>query len=224
MIQGGDKMKSNNFNLYENEFDLANKVNKLIDKYYYDENMKEQIKKKHELFHLLVLLELKEFHITSYIEIKPNEPGDAIIIDEYDGKHLIEIFRVFGDKENKLINDKMNNIFNFNYNLDIYCDFNLDKMTNIIVDKLKEKNTKEYLQDNQYKTKSILVVTCEHNRCAVCGDWLSTMISKELEAVMKDKNYDNLYIVDYMASGKDGGPIAFNIENNIKTLKDCGII
>lgn len=217
-------MENTKFNLYEDEIKLANKANELIDQYYYNENMKEQIKKKHELFHLLVLLDLKEFHITSYNEIKPNEPGDAIIIDEHNDKHLIEIFRVFGDKENKVINDKMNNIFNSNCNIDPYCNFDLNKMANLILDKLKEKNTKAYLQNNKYKTKNILVVTCEHDRCAICGDWLSIMISKQLEEALKNKNYDNLYIIDYMASGKDGGPIAFNVENHIKMLKDCGII
>jgi len=214
------------FNLYRDEQKLACKANEIINDYYQEENKREQEKKKHELFHLLVLLDLVEHFdfFADYKEIRPNEPGDAIIIDEKDNKHLIEIFRVFGDIENKIINKKMNNIFNSSYDFEEYSKFDLDKMSGILLDKLFEKNNKEYLKDDQYKTKNILVVTCEHNRCAICGNWIVINAAKKLEASINIKNYDNVYVVDYMASGKDGGPVAFNLENTIAEFKRYNLI
>lgn len=219
-------MENTEFNLYSNEQKLSYKANEIINTWYHAENRKEQEKKKHELFHLLVLLDVVEHFdcFADYKEIRPNEPGDAIIIDDKDNKHLFEIFRVFGDVENKIINRKMNNIFNTSYDFEEYSKFDLNKMSKILLDKLFEKNNKEYLKDDQFKTKNILVVTCEHDRCAICGNWLVINVNKKLETNINIKNYDNVYVVDYMASGKDGGPVAFNLENMITELRKYNLI
>lgn len=218
-------MQDIEFNLYRNEQKISCKANQIINEYYHSQNEREQEKKKHELFHLLVLLDLNHFNsFGDYKQIIPNEPGDALIIDENNNKHLIEIFRVFGDVENKIINEKMNNIFNSNYDFKEYRKFDLDKMANILLVKLFDKNNKEYLKDNQYKTKNILVVTCEHDKCALCGNWIVQNVAKKLEANISIKNYDNVYVVDYMASGRDGGPVVFNLEEMIAEFKKCNLI
>lgn len=215
------------FNLYKNEKEISHKTNRIINDYYHAENQAEQKKKRHELFHLLVLLDIKEFKdFDNYKQIKPHEPGDAIIIDENNDKHLIEIFRAFGDMENKIINKIMNNIFESNYEFEEYMGFDYDKMTKMFLDKLFEKNDKEYLKDTQYKTKNILVVTCEHNRCAICGNWVVINVANELEKrlTLTTKNYDNVYVLDYMASGEDGGPITFRLDDEIKEYKKYNLI
>ncbi|WP_346879908.1 hypothetical protein [Clostridium sp. UBA3061] len=218
-------MQDIKFNLYRNENELSYKANEIINTFYSEENKKEQEKKKYELFHLLVLMDLKHFdRFIDYKEIRPNEPGDAIIIDKNNGKHLVEIFRVFGDEENKIINKKMNNVFSSSYDIEDYCNFDLDKMSKILLDKLFEKNSKGYLKDNQYKTKNILIVTCEHNRCSICGSWIVVKVAKKLENELSVKNYDNVYVVDYMASGKDGGPVVYDLENMISEAKKCKLI
>lgn len=218
-------MQDFGFNLYKNEQKLSHKASEIINTYYHMVNKREQEKKKQEIFHLLVLLDLEQVDsFIDYKEIRPNEPGDAIIIDKNNNKHLVEIFRVFGDMENKIMNKKMNNIFNSSYSIDDYCRFNSDKMSKIFMDKLFDKNNKEYLKDNQYKTKNIFIVTCEHDRCSVCGNWIVTNISKKLESELNIKNYDNVYVLDYMASGKDGGPIRFNLENMMAEFKKSNLI
>lgn len=92
-------MEDAEFNLYSNEQKLACKANVIINTWYRGVNSKEQEKKKHELFHLLVLLDIVEHFdcFTDYKQIRPNELGDAIIIDEKDNFNI--------DGENYIIND-----------------------------------------------------------------------------------------------------------------------
>ena len=98
--------------LYRNENKIAYKSNEIIEKYYKGVSEREKFKKKEELFHLLVLIDLANNDKKEKInEVIPNEPGDAIIIDKDNNKHLFEIFKVFGDEENILMRKLIENIF-----------------------------------------------------------------------------------------------------------------
>ena len=97
-------------------------------------------------------------------------------------------------------------------------------MKGILLKKLSDKNDKDYLLDSEYTTKNILIVTCEHNRCAIAGEWVGILLGKVLQQQFTMKNYDNLFLLDYMASGKDRGPISYNLEEEVSKLKEYGLI
>lgn len=211
--------------LYRNENKIAYKSNEIIEKYYKGVSEREKFKKKEELFHLLVLIDLANNDKKEKInEVIPNEPGDAIIIDKDNNKHLFEIFKVFGDEENILMRKLIENIFKGGSREEKYCYFDAEKMKGILLKKLSDKNDKDYLLDSEYTTKNILIVTCEHNRCAIAGEWVGILLGKVLQQQFTMKNYDNLFLLDYMASGKDGGPISYNLEEEVSKLKEYGLI
>ena len=216
-----DSKNNENVSLYKNEKKVVLQCNKIIDKFYSDKSKREQEKKKHELFHLLTLIDMNCITWGYAIkEVVPHEPGDAIIIDKSGNKHLIEIFYVFGDEENIEIKKLMKNIFGDDTESYIYNTFDNEKMKSLFLSKLADKNEKDYLKDEQYKTRNILVVTCEYNRCAITSNWVLAKMGTDISEALKEKNYDNLYVIDYMSSGKDEGPSGYNIGVDLALIED----
>ena len=91
------------FLLYSNENNIAKKANEIINNY--KNSNREKLKKKFELFHLLVFLEKANL---KNLKIIPNEPGDFIIKNENE-KYVIEVTSVFGNKDENI---KMKSILN----------------------------------------------------------------------------------------------------------------
>ncbi len=54
----------------------------------------------------------------------------------------------------------------------------------------------------------LLIVTGEYDNCSITGSWVLKFLQKN-ELIFK-KSFDKIWILDYFASGKDGGPIVMN--------------
>lgn len=160
-----------------------------------------------ELFHLLIFLELSDFRNN---EIVPNELGDFILKNNNES-YMIEVTTIFGNKEENIkLNNMLNSIFDFKNN-----DKNIDgikfvnsSMKNLFLNKLKDKQEKNYSDGLNVDKNFLLIVTGEYDNCAITGSWVLKFLQKN-ELVFK-KTFDRIWILDYFASGKDGGPIVMN--------------
>lgn len=193
------------FLLYESENKVAKNAKKIINSY--TRSNREKKKKMFELFHLLVFLELSNFKNN---KIVPNEPGDFIIKNNNE-KYMVEITTVFGNKdENIKLNNMLNSIFDFensNKN-DDEIKFINSSMRNLFLKKLKDKQEKNYRDGLNIDKSFLLIVTGEYDNCSITGSWVLKFL-QENELIFK-KTFDKIWILDYFASGKDGGPIVMN--------------
>lgn len=193
------------FLLYENEVKIAENAKKIISSY--TSSNREKKKKMFELFHLLIFLELSDFRNN---EIVPNEPGDFILKNNNES-YMVEVTTIFGNKEENIkLNNMLNSIFDFKNN-----DKNIDgikfvnsSMKNLFLNKLKDKQEKNYSDGLNVDKNFLLIVTGEYDNCAITGSWVLKFLQKN-ELVFK-KTFDRIWILDYFASGKDGGPIVMN--------------
>ncbi len=193
------------FLLYEDEVKIAENAKKIINSY--TSSNREKKKKMFELFHLLIFLELSDFRNN---EIVPNEPGDFILKNNNES-YMVEVTTIFGNKEENIkMNNMLNSIFNFKIN-----DKNIDEirfvnssMKNLFLNKLKDKQEKNYSDGLNVDKNFLLIVTGEYDNCATTGSWVLKFLQKN-ELVLK-KTFDKIWILDYFASGKDGGPIVMS--------------
>lgn len=193
------------FLLYENESKITKNAQKIINNY--NSSNREKKKKLFELFHLLVFLEISNFKNN---KIFPNEPGDFIIKNNNE-KYMVEVTTVFGNKEENIkMNNMLNSIFGFengdkNYN---EIKFVNSSMKNLFLKKLKDKQEKNYRDGLNIDKSFLLIVTSEYDNCSITGSWVLKFLQKN-ELIFK-KTFDKIWILDYFASGKDGGPIVMN--------------
>jgi len=190
------------FLLYSNENYIAKKANEIINNY--KNSNREKLKKKFELFHLLVFLEKANL---KNLKIIPNEPGDFIIKNENE-KYVIEVTSVFGNKdENIKMKSILNKIFGVSEESKNENEISFDNevMKKIFLKKITEKEKKDYISSQKATKSFLLIVTGEFNNCSITGSWFLKFLRKE-ELLFK-KSFDKVWILDYFASGKDNGPI-----------------
>ena len=193
------------FLLYESEGKMAKNAKNIINSY--NNSNREKKKKVFELFHLLVFLEISNFKKN---KIVPNEPGDFIIKNNNE-KYMVEVTTIFGNKEENIkMNNILNNIFNFGNDdkKDLETKFVNISMRNLFLKKLKDKQEKNYMDGLNVDKSFLLIVTGEYDNCSITGSWVLKFLQKN-ELIFK-KSFDKIWILDYFASGKDGGPIVMN--------------
>jgi len=213
------------FNLCSNERQLV-KLIKVKMKAYGNSN-KELIKKENELFHLLCFLSLSN-EIKLLNVIQPNEPGDFLIIKD-NKKTMVEVVECFGNAETYIdVKYRLNFLFGRNIknkNAGRYT-FTIKESVDKLNEELLSKNNKNYLNDNSFDEKILLVVTGEYENCPVTGNWLIKFLE---EKHFLNNRYDGIWILDYFSSGKDGNPmitkdIVKDIIDNKCFYKDNSII
>lgn len=193
------------FLLYENENKITKNAKKIINNY--NSSNREKKKKLFELFHLLVFLEISNFKNN---KIFPNEPGDFIIKNTSE-KYMVEVTTVFGNKEENIkMNNMLNSIFGFENGDKNYDEIKFvnSLMKNLFLKKLKDKQEKNYRDGLNIDKSFLLIVTGEYDNCSITGSWVLKFLQKN-ELIFK-KTFDKIWILDYFASGKDGGPIVMN--------------
>lgn len=188
--------------LYKKEKEIVKKAKKIISNFNYSK--REEKKKLFELFHLLVFLEITD---VIYDSILPHDPGD-FILKKGNSNTMIEITTVFGNKNNNIaMTNILSNLFKIptknttNNNLIFETNF----MKNPFLTQLKEKQNKNYNLKLPINKRILLIVTGEYDNCAITGSWLFKLIEKN-EIFIKD-NFEQIWILNYFASGKDNGPI-----------------
>lgn len=190
------------FLLYNNENDMVRKANKIIDNY--ANSNREKFKKLFELFHLLVFLDAGNLKIDKII---PNEPGDFIIESE-NKRCIVEITSVFGNKEENIkMKSILNRIFGFTEELEIENEiiFDNEVMKELFLKKISEKENKNYTNNQNIEKSFLLIVTGEYDNCPATGSWFLKLLQRE-ELLFK-KKFDEVWVLDYFASGKDNGPV-----------------
>ena len=96
----------------------------------------------------------------------------------------------------------------------IYC-FSLEESINSFNKSFFDKNTnKEYLNNDNYDDKILLIVTGEYENCPATGSWIIKFLEEKNFDINK---YDCLWILDYFSSSKDNGPTI--IKNPIEEIK-----
>lgn len=148
---------------------------------FYGNSNKESIKKENELFHLLCFLHLyNKFEL--YNKIIPNEPGD-FLLQEKEKNAVIEIVEIFGNKETYInIKNRINCVFkrkNSHTKDEIYG-FTMNESINKFNELFWKKNTdKNYLFDEQYNKKILLIVTGEYENCPATGNWIIKFLEEK---------------------------------------------
>ena len=184
---------------------------------YYGASNKEKIQKENELFHLLCFLYLDN-NLKLYNKIIPHEPGD-FLIQEKNRNTMIEVVEVFGNDKTYIdIRNRLNNIFKRKIKRKtegLYC-FSFKESINSFNKVFVDKNTnKEYLDNDKYDKKILLIVTGEYDNCPTTGNWIIKFLEEKNFEINK---YDYLWVLDYFSSPKDNGPII--IKNTIEEIKE----
>ena len=206
------------FSLYKFENKLIKDVNSL----YPDKDSNDGKKKRRELFHLLVFRELS----IPYKKYK-------IYFSERPDFVLKKIFKNVGIEITEVI-DYGQNDKNLNELLDILLEQRDGEIPkNIIAQECsqdaKEKMKKQYDEKHRkfnesnwqkFKQNILLLVTMESvdNPCPTTGYWFERVFTKD-EILGLKKDFSRIYILNYNASPKDGGPILKNINDIIEYRK-----
>lgn len=182
----------------------------------YGSSNKEKIQKENELFHLLCFLYLDN-NLKLHNKIIPHEPGD-FLIQEKNRNTMIEVVEVFGNgKTHMNIRNRLNHIFErkiMRNKEGVYC-FSLEESINSFNKSFFDKNTnKEYLNNDNYDEKVLLIVTGEYENCPATGIWIIKFLEEKNFDINK---YNYLWILDYFSSSKDNGPTI--IKNPIEEIK-----
>lgn len=201
------------FYLYQKEKEIVEKCNTIIKKYYCHENAYEQNKKKHELFHMLVFLNVYKIQ---YKLVKPHEPGDFIVYDKEDKAHLFEVVTVFGELENIYINKRMDTLFNNKTETFKDVAFDEEKLIPMFIKNLDRKNNKPYFKEHIYESANLLVVSSEYDRVSTGGPWYIDYCSKEIHEILHRKNFHKAFVLDYAADSVSNGPIVNDLEKDIR--------
>lgn len=192
-----------NCELYKKEKIIAKLVKRKLENY---ANSKERIKKENELFHLLCFLDVyKKRKLENFIY--PHEPGD-FILKINNKKIMVEVVECFGNpKTYKDIKNKLNKIFkrdvsrNFEGEYNFTIEESLRKFEQIFNAK---NNNKEYLNNPDFSEVILLIVTGEYENCPITGNWIIKFLE---EKDFVNNKYNKVCVLDYFASGVDGGPI-----------------
>lgn len=195
-------MKNTNYMLYDDEKTIVDNVKKKLVNY--GHSNKEKIQKQNELFHLLCFMYLDN-NKEMYYKVKPNEPGDFILIDN-NKKIMIEVVECFGNNSTYIeIKNKMNKLFNrvnLKNNIGIYK-FTIDECKEKFNSILLLKNKKQYLNNSDFDKKILLIVTGEYDNCPATGNWIIKFLKDEDFLI---NLYDEIWILDYFSSSKDLNP------------------
>ena len=184
----------------------------------YSKSEHEQHQKENELFYLLSYFSSAN-KLSLINSISPNEPGD-FILNLGNKMMIIEVVECFGSSKTYIeMRNRINKIFDRKDRTPIvgqhvFKEKDFVKQFNKL---LQEKNNKPYL-DSKFDIKTLLIVTGEFDNCANTGAWFL----KSLKTDTFDINrYDNIWIVDYFASGMDNGPVFYtDTINDVKIYKE----
>lgn len=214
-----------NIKLYTSESRIANRNREIMNKHKEqmkntknEMNPKEYEKKSVELFHLLTYLDINK-KLESTNNIKPNEPGDFIVL-ENEREVLYEIVTVFGDEEAREIKDKIKEILNEEtvqiLNINKYPKMDIKKLSVQFKRILCQKKNKDYFKI--YEKSILLLVTAEHDRCGTVPWYLHENIEENINEFI-NVTQSSIMVMNYFRSGKNGNPETYDIEEEIKIYK-----
>lgn len=201
------------FYLYQKEKEIVKKCEEIINQYYYDQNSYEQNKKKHELFHMLIFMDI---YGIPYTLVRPHEPGDFIVYDNENKAHLFEVVTIFGELENIYINKRMDTLFRNEIETFKDVNFDEDKLIPMFIKNLDRKNNKPYFKEHKYASANLLVVSSEYDRASTGSPWYIDYCSKEIKEILQRKNFDKAFVLDYAAQPIEDGPIVSDLEKDIE--------
>ncbi len=198
-----------NFSFYENE----DKIKKIVVKKIKG-NSEECAKRKRELFHLLVFLELSSDYSKDNYEMREAPDAEIMHNGQKIGVEIAEVFdgavsyNEFRSRLNSFLSN--NNTERFAQGDPNKASAQMEKVFNRKVSKLRKIYSKEY----DYNVLLIVTTECKENPEPILKHWYERYCGAEKLRKM-DGTFDEVYFLNYGASGKDGGPILMNLKDSI---------
>lgn len=197
------------FSFYENEDKIKKIVNKKI-----KGNSEECAKRKRELFHLLVFLELSSDYSKDDYEMREAPDAEIVHNGQKIGVEISEVFdgaasyNEFRSRLNSFLSN--NNTERFAQGDPNEASVQMEKVFNRKVSKLRKIYSKEY----DYNVLLIVTAECKENPESIIKHWYERYYGAEKLRKM-DCIFDEAYFLNYGASGKDGGPVLMSLKDSI---------
>lgn len=177
-------------------------------------NSSDRFKKRRELFHALVFLYLEGSSVAiNMIRMPKDGEGADIEIEKH--KRAIEITECLdGDDNHEDFKRVLNSMF-----MGEYSEPNDNSMTaglkKSLHDVISNKNEKiERYRKDGYSVELLIISDEAYDNCSVTGTWVEKFLDKsDIEKLQKI--FDEIFILIYHSSGKDGGPIIRKIPDDI---------
>lgn len=213
------KDKVSFFRVRRKGINIPEKVNKILP----IDNKPETKKKRIELYFLLTFLSLKDAP-RKYKIISKDERPDFVVQDmETRQKMGVEIFRVLDSNEayhklNEEVCDILDNKMRSSISV---LQENTNESVRLLATKAKEKSEKLHEASWRKFDYNILLIVTTESRCnpeVITGHWYERSLSfNKLSKI--SHLYDQIYILNYNSSGKDGGPTLQSIKGAAKILQ-----
>ena len=210
--------------LYDGEEEIVEKVEKYFDGIVMDGlRSSELLKKKRELFHFFTFLKLSEGDRMSSCESELFLPDDGEGADvELIGleKRAIEITECLDDtdKRHMLFREAVDSLFvggKSNYTGGSLADGLTESFGEVTAKKIKK--IQRYKKEG-FRTELLIVTDTAYDNCPITGTWVEKFLNESFVNSVSAA-FDEVHVLVYHASGKDGGPVIRELPKDYRSFQ-----